>query len=113
MLNDAEVKGFDHVVSWQEGGRSFKVHDKDQFSKILLPRYFQGQTRYKSFQRQRKLTSEFWVPSYFFVGWLALGNGLANLSTCSKPATMLLLEKHRAHVSNHFFDLVVLLLWTA
>lgn len=55
MLNDAEAKGFDHIVSWQEGGRSFKVHDKDQFSKILLPRYFQGQTRYKSFQRQRKL----------------------------------------------------------
>ena len=54
MLNDAEPKGFDHVVSWQEGGRSFKVHDKEQFSKVLLPRYFQGQTRYKSFQRQRK-----------------------------------------------------------
>lgn len=57
MLNDAEAKGFDHVVSWQEGGRSFKVHDKEQFSKILLPRYFQGQTRYKSFQRQRKFVA--------------------------------------------------------
>ncbi len=54
MLNDAEAKGFDHIVSWQIDGRSFKVHDKDQFSSGILPRYFQGQTRYKSFQRQRK-----------------------------------------------------------
>jgi HSF-type DNA-binding len=51
MLNDAERKKFDHVVSWQNP-QSFKIHDRKVFEKYVLPRYFQ--TRFKSFQRQRK-----------------------------------------------------------
>jgi len=52
MLNDAEQKKFDHIVSWQ-GSQAFKVHDRTTFEKWVLPAYY-SQTRYRSFQRQRK-----------------------------------------------------------
>lgn len=51
MLDDAQEKGFDYVVSWKHNGTAFKVHDPDKFVETVLPRYF-NQTRYKSFQRQ-------------------------------------------------------------
>jgi hypothetical protein len=54
MLNDAPQKGFEDVVCWRDDDRSFLVRDKDRFSSEVLPNYFQGQTHYKSFQRQRK-----------------------------------------------------------
>ena len=54
MLNDATKKGFEDVVCWRDDDRSFLIRDKDRFALEVLPNYFQGQTHYKSFQRQRK-----------------------------------------------------------
>jgi hypothetical protein len=51
LLEDAEMKGFESIVSWLPGGNSFKVHDHKSFMQSTMPRYFK-QTRYKSFQRQ-------------------------------------------------------------
>jgi HSF-type DNA-binding len=53
MLGEVERRGpsFADVVSWQEGGKSFKVHDGARFASQVLPRYF-NQTKFKSFQRQ-------------------------------------------------------------
>ena len=34
------------------GGNAFKVHDPEKFVAVVLKKYFNGQTRYKSFQRQ-------------------------------------------------------------
>jgi hypothetical protein len=51
LLDDAESKGFSHVVSWLEGGTMFKVHKTKEFADRIMPCYF-NQTRYKSFQRQ-------------------------------------------------------------
>jgi hypothetical protein len=51
MLNDAEKKGFENIVSWQQDGKGFKVHMQKEFSNIVLPSYF-NQSQYKSFQRQ-------------------------------------------------------------
>jgi hypothetical protein len=51
LLEDAEIKGFSHVVSWLEGGTTFKVHNPKEFADRVMPCYF-NQTRYKSFQRQ-------------------------------------------------------------
>ena len=56
MLNDAEEKNFDHIISWQ-GLQAFKVHDRDLLEKDILPVYFL-QTRYKSFSRQRKSSAK-------------------------------------------------------
>ena len=49
MLNNAEVEGYDAVVSW-DGENGFKVHDKDTFVANIVPKYF-SQTKYRSFQR--------------------------------------------------------------
>lgn len=38
------------IVSWLPDGKSFKVHEKDEFSKSILPATF-GTNVYKSFQR--------------------------------------------------------------
>lgn len=54
MLEDAEEKGFDDIVSWNKNGDGFTVHNKDRFTKEIVPIYF-NQTRYKSFQRQLSL----------------------------------------------------------
>jgi hypothetical protein len=52
LLDDAEIKGFSHVVSWLERGTMFKVHKTKEFADLIMPCYFKNQTRYKSFQRQ-------------------------------------------------------------
>lgn len=54
MLEDAEEKGFADVVSWSKEGDGFAVHNKERFTKEIIPRYY-NQTRYKSFQRQLSL----------------------------------------------------------
>ena len=51
LLDDADKKGFDHIISWQYGGRSFKVHQPKYFALHIMQRYF-AQTKFKSFQRQ-------------------------------------------------------------
>jgi hypothetical protein len=51
LLEDAEMKGFESIVSWLPGGNSFKVHDHKSFMQSIMSRYFK-QTKYKSFQRQ-------------------------------------------------------------
>jgi hypothetical protein len=56
MLEDADrpEKNFSHIVSWNPIGNGFKVHNKDCFTKEIVPHYF-NLTKYKSFQRQVSL----------------------------------------------------------
>ena len=51
MLDDSELFGFSHIVSWSPDGTCFKVHDKNAFMQLIIHKYFR-QTKYKSFQRQ-------------------------------------------------------------
>jgi hypothetical protein len=51
MLDDASKSDFDDIVSWQPGGKSFKVLQPDRFAADIMQNYF-NQTKYKSFQRQ-------------------------------------------------------------
>lgn len=51
LLDDAEANDYEHIVSWQNGGQGFKVHDPKVFAQSIMPKYF-NQTQYKSFQRQ-------------------------------------------------------------
>ena len=55
VLDEAETKGFDGVISWHSGGESFKVHDPIEFCKHIMPNYFRSQSKFKSFQRQLNL----------------------------------------------------------
>lgn len=51
MLENADKKQFSHAVSWNPQGTGFMVHDKNSFTKLIVPDYF-NLTKYKSFQRQ-------------------------------------------------------------
>lgn len=51
MLEEASKTNSEDVVSWQPGGKSFKVHKPPQFADEIMNNYF-NQTKYKSFQRQ-------------------------------------------------------------
>jgi len=52
MLEDAPSHGFDHIVSWLPTGDGFKVHDRLSFERQIMGKYFENQTKYKSFLRQ-------------------------------------------------------------
>jgi hypothetical protein len=51
MLEDVEQGGNETIVCWSADGRSFRVHNANEFFEKVMPHYFR-QTRYKSFQRQ-------------------------------------------------------------
>jgi hypothetical protein len=51
MLNDAEIKGNEYIVSWLPDGRAFRVHQTERFLSDILPKYF-AQTKFTSLQRQ-------------------------------------------------------------
>ncbi|KAG7354602.1 HSF-type DNA-binding protein [Nitzschia inconspicua] len=54
LLDDVEATGNDHIVSWLEHGRGFKVYRPKSFIAMIAPFYFQ-QSKFKSFQRQLHL----------------------------------------------------------
>ena len=55
LLTDCETNGNDTIISWIPGtNNAFKVHDKQRFTKEILPEYFNA-TKYKSFQRNLNL----------------------------------------------------------
>jgi hypothetical protein len=54
MLDDVEQTGNQHIVSWLEHGRAFRVHRPKSFVQKIVPYYFR-QSKYKSFQRQLEL----------------------------------------------------------
>ena len=54
LLRDAEEQGFDDIVSWTSNS-SFKIHKPKEFSEKIMTKYFTGQTKFKSFQRQLNL----------------------------------------------------------
>jgi hypothetical protein len=49
MLDTAAEEGFDDIVSWDDGGRAFKVHKTQKFVDSIMGRWFK-QSKYKSFQ---------------------------------------------------------------
>jgi hypothetical protein len=51
LLEEAGEKGFQNLICWQSGGKSFKVLKSGRFTKTILPKYFK-QTKFISFQRQ-------------------------------------------------------------
>jgi hypothetical protein len=54
MLNDAEESGNGDIVSWLPDGKSFKIHDRARFVRLIMPSYF-GASKFRSFQRNLNL----------------------------------------------------------
>jgi hypothetical protein len=52
MITDAEKEGNDSIVSFTATGRAFRIHQKDELMKELVPRYFRRQKKFCSFRRQ-------------------------------------------------------------
>lgn len=63
LLENAEKRGYANVISWQEGGTSFKVWNPEVFVSTIMPKYFK-QSKLKSFQRQLNI-----------YGWKRIGTG--------------------------------------
>ncbi|XP_065676393.1 heat shock factor protein 1 isoform X4 [Hydra vulgaris] len=42
---------FDHMISWHQNGKTFRVHDQAEFSKEILPKYYKH-NNFSSFVRQ-------------------------------------------------------------
>ena len=66
MLSNAKEGNYEHIVSWNLDGLSFKIHDKELFVKNIMPE-FTTQTKFRSFQKQLNLY------------------GFERLTICSKP----------------------------
>ena len=50
LLEDTSKRGFTGIISWESNGHAFQVHNKELFSEIIMPAYFDS-TNYKTFQR--------------------------------------------------------------
>lgn len=50
MLADVERDGMTEIISWDDEGKAFKVHQPEVFVKEIMPKYF-NQTLFRSFQR--------------------------------------------------------------
>jgi hypothetical protein len=55
MLQEMAAVGGESIVSWQPHGKAFRVHQPEVFARSVMSRYFERQTKYKSFQRQLHL----------------------------------------------------------
>jgi hypothetical protein len=51
LLDDLECEGRQDIASWLPGGRSFRIHNPEAFSKDIMSNYFR-QTKFASFIRQ-------------------------------------------------------------
>ena len=54
MLQTAERRNEEHIISWINDGKAFKVHDRSLFIEEYMKKMF-NQTKFKSFQRQLNL----------------------------------------------------------
>jgi len=54
MMEDATDRAFSNIVSWQDHGRAFLIHEPKAFVADVLPKYFKH-SKLSSFQRQLSL----------------------------------------------------------
>ena len=54
IIERCEIDGYSHIISWMPHGRSFKIHDRNDFSSKIMLRYFYI-TKFTSFIRQLTL----------------------------------------------------------
>jgi hypothetical protein len=51
LLDDSEMEGNTHIVSWMPHGKAFRVHNPKEFAAKIVGRYF-NHGQYRSFTRQ-------------------------------------------------------------
>jgi hypothetical protein len=55
LLEHTTQENLENIISWEEDGRTFCIHDIDAFVDDLLPKFFPNQSRFRSFERQLNL----------------------------------------------------------
>ena len=53
MLEECDINGHTHIISWLPHGHAFRIHDEKLFEQQVLNRYFKS--KFKSFKRQLNL----------------------------------------------------------
>jgi hypothetical protein len=85
MLEDASIRGFDHIVSWLPNSNMFKIHNSEKFTQVIMTRYFPNQTFYKSFLRQlniygfERINAGLFRGAYFHSSFVRGGRELPSL----------------------------------
>ena len=51
MLDEVDKEGCQDIVSWQPHGMAFRIHKLQEFSSVIMPKFF-TKAKYRSFQRQ-------------------------------------------------------------
>jgi hypothetical protein len=51
LLERASDEDFEDIVSWEAGGKAFRVHKPKEFCDTIMPKYFR-QSKFESFTRQ-------------------------------------------------------------
>lgn len=51
LLQAADTEGFQDIISWDTVGNSFEIHQPEEFTKVILPRFFPSQSSLRSFER--------------------------------------------------------------
>lgn len=54
LLEESERNGDDDIISWLTDSKAFKVHNREEFSRRIMPDYFNS-SKYKTFQRSLHL----------------------------------------------------------
>jgi hypothetical protein len=122
LLEETEKNGQWQVISWLPDGKSFKVHDKEEFIRKIMPAFF-DLTKYKSFQRNLNLWGFVTVPkgpekgkcsnSYFLRGFplycqamkriTIKGNGAkrssSSIAACSRSSSFVVPQEHSINPS--------------
>ena len=55
VLDLAIEEKFEDILCWSPHGKAFRIHDKQKFGNQIMPKYFPGISKFKSFQRQLNL----------------------------------------------------------
>jgi hypothetical protein len=90
MLEEMASVGDERIVSWQPHGKAFRVHQPEVFARTVMPRYFNKQTKYKSFQRQlhvynfRRISKGMDTGAYFHTMFIRNKKAMSLRMSCKK-----------------------------
>ncbi|KAL7556152.1 hypothetical protein ACA910_006251 [Epithemia clementina (nom. ined.)] len=52
LMEVLDEKSYEDVISWEGNGESFRIHQKNIFTKVILPKHFHKSSKFSSFARK-------------------------------------------------------------
>lgn len=109
LLCDMETTGREHIISWVEDGKAFKIHQQQQFETLIQPRYFR-QSKISSFIRQcymygfSKIDGGSSLYGSYIHPYFQRDNQEQALSIHRRPNAGFLLRKTKSNQRHHHHD---------